>query len=321
MTGRQLIEMFDYCRQPFHLVGTEENGVIVGLSLEGRFFTILDGEVISRVNPEAFTRQSSMECYINPGGDGLWPAPEGSVFGYEYPTEAWRVPPGITGARYRVVSEGRNSAAVTAEIDLINSRGTGISAIFGRSLEIKREAGFLEARSLESIEYIGSRTLGMDTCMIGPWSLCQFDCRKGCEVIVPQSSKEDVWDLYAPSDDYRRFENGSWRIRTEGDSRFQVGISPRVEWIEYRDPSRGIAVRRTAGPIGEGFIHFDISDRPPGEEPGDMPVKYSVYNDGAGFMEIEAAGGTAREWRKNTSSRISVTTIFRRMKEAKPGEA
>ena len=42
-------------------------GVIVALDLEGRWFAVLDGEVLNRVNPEAIAGQSTRERYLNPG--------------------------------------------------------------------------------------------------------------------------------------------------------------------------------------------------------------------------------------------------------------
>ncbi|HNS32804.1 MAG TPA: hypothetical protein PKN36_07510 [bacterium] len=312
MKGRELLRLFEKSKHRHHLVGTEENGIIIGLSLEGRFFTVLDGEVISRINPKVFSEQSTKDEYINPGGDTLWPAPEGSCLGYEYSTGSWRVPPGITGACYRVVDSGRNRVHVSAEIDLVNNMGTGIPAIFTRQVQVETKKGFLALKSIDGIAYAGAKVLGKNMCMLGPWSLSQFDCKEGCEVILPSKSVKDVWDLYGPSDEFRSFENGFCRIKTEGNRRFQVGISSIAGWIEYRDPGKNLRIRRQAEPLEEGFLYFDIADRPPEEKPQGKGIRYSVYNDAGGFMEIEAAGGTPASWKQDTVSKISVTTFFQK---------
>ncbi|MHC4871795.1 MAG: hypothetical protein ACYTFY_08110, partial [Planctomycetota bacterium] len=109
---------------------------IAGLDLEGRLYAILNGEVINRVNEEAILGITTRKEYINPGGDGLWPAPEGTVFGYEYPSGNWRVPPGLTGAKYIVLDKGENKALIEAEVDLINDEGRGIPTIFRRDVSI-----------------------------------------------------------------------------------------------------------------------------------------------------------------------------------------
>ncbi len=89
-------------------------GVIAALDMEGRWFAVLDGEVLNRVNPDAIAGQSTREQYLNPGGDGLWPAPEGTTLGYQYSTGAWRVPPGLCAARYLVTQATARSASRSA---------------------------------------------------------------------------------------------------------------------------------------------------------------------------------------------------------------
>jgi len=312
MKSCELLELFEKSKHSYHLVGTEKNGVIIGLSLEGRFFTSLSGEIVSRVNPEVFVKQSSGKEYVNPGGDGLWPAPEGSCLGYEYSTGSWRVPPGITNALYRVVSSDKNKASVSAEIDLINNMGRGIPAIFSRNVAIEEAPETLTIKSVESIEYAGTEELSRNQCLLAPWSLSQFDCMEGCEVVLPAKSDDAVWDLYGPSDEYRRLEKGLFRIKTGGGKRFQVGIGAEVGWIEYRNPYKKIAVRRQAETLEEGYDYFDIADRSPEEKPRERGVRYSVYNDAGCFMEIEAAGGVPPVFKQNTSSAVSVTTIFKK---------
>ena len=41
MTGYELIKLFEQASKRYHLIGTKENGVLVGLDLEGRLFTII----------------------------------------------------------------------------------------------------------------------------------------------------------------------------------------------------------------------------------------------------------------------------------------
>lgn len=45
---------------------------------------IMNNKVINRVVPSAIKNRSNRNSYQNPGGDTLWPATEGTVFGYEY---------------------------------------------------------------------------------------------------------------------------------------------------------------------------------------------------------------------------------------------
>ena len=115
-----------------HVVGDAGAGVIAALDVEGRLFPVWDGEILTRINLEALAGQSTRDRYINPGGDGLWPAPEGTTLGYQYAAGAWRVPPGLVAARYRVLESAAHRATLCAEVDLVNNRGIGVPVLFQR---------------------------------------------------------------------------------------------------------------------------------------------------------------------------------------------
>ena len=98
MTCNELLTLFADAKKRCHLIGTPAAGVIAGLDQEGRLYAVLNGDVLNRVNAPAILGTSSREAYLNPGGDGLWPAPEGTTLGYEYSTGAWAVPPSVAHA-------------------------------------------------------------------------------------------------------------------------------------------------------------------------------------------------------------------------------
>ena len=294
-----------------HWVGDADAGVIVGLDLEGRWFAVLDGEVVHRVNPEAVAGQCTRERYLNPGGDGLWPAPEGTALGYQYSTGTWRVPPGLCAARYRVTQSAKSRVTIAAEVDLVNSRGCGIPTVFQRRIEVVPGKHSVTVHVVESITYIGGTALRRADCLLAPWTLSQFDSGPGCEVVFPCMRKASVWDLYDdPSDSQREWDDGLCRARTDGSQRYQIGIGAEAPWIEFRDPRRGLVVRRKAGPLATGQSYIDIRDAAPDTLPSKKAVRYSVYGDTAGFMEIEAAGGCPAVTRPNTEMSLNVSTRF-----------
>jgi hypothetical protein len=102
LKATDILEAFSKAKKRVHVVGDIDAGVIIALDMEGRLFTVLDGEVLNRVNLEAIVGHSTQKLYLNPGGDGLWPAPEGTSLGYQYSTDVWRVAPGLRTARYLV---------------------------------------------------------------------------------------------------------------------------------------------------------------------------------------------------------------------------
>lgn len=310
MTGRELIELFEQNCKRYYLLGTEENGIIIGLDLEGRLYTVIGGAVVSRINPEAVKGITDRSGYLNPGGDGLWPAPEGTCLGYEYSTGGWRVPPGLTGAKYKVAETGAGRVLIAAEIDLINASGRGIPTIFRRDVRLLETAGVMAVKVAEAIEYIGAKKLSRKECLLTPWSLAQFDCCPGCEVVFPESSPGAVWDMYDPSDECRCVKNGLWHTKTDGGARYQIAIGAGVPWIELQLPSRKMKVRRTAAPLVSGQDYIDIVDAPPAALPSDKGVRYSVYTDTRGFMEIEAAGGCPEIFAAGAVMSVEIITEY-----------
>jgi hypothetical protein len=311
LKAKHLLEAFDQAGKRAVLVGGSDAGVIVALDLEGRWFAILNGETLNRVNPEAIAGQSTREQYLNPGGDGLWPAPEGTKLGYQYAAGAWRVPPGLRAARFQVTRSAGWSVTVRAEVDLVNNRGLGIPALFERRIAVSPGRGAVTVRAVESIAYLGRMSLRGFDCLLTPWSLGQFDCGPGCEVVFPCRRKAAVWDLYDESSDGQRtWGNGLCRTRTDGAQRYQIAIGTEVPWIEFRDPRRGLAVRRTSGPLPPGQPHIDIRDAMPDTAQDEKGVRYSVYVDTSGFMEIEAAGGCPALLRPDGVMSVAVSTRF-----------
>lgn len=310
MTGSELIELFEENSKRYYLLGTEENGVIAGLDLEGRLYTVIGGEVVSRINPEALQGITDRSDYLNPGGDGLWPAPEGTCLGYEYSTGSWRVPPGLTGAKYKVAEAAADRLLIESEVDLINASGRGIPTIFRRDVRLLESSGLIAVKVVESIEYIGAEKLSRRECLLTPWSLSQFDCCPGCEVVFPETSADAVWDMYDPSDACRCVKNGMWHTKTDGGARYQIGIGADVPWIELQLPSRKMKVRRTAAPLVSGQDYIDIVDAPPTDQPSDKGVRYSVYTDTRGFMEIEAAGGCPETFEAGTVMSVEIITEY-----------
>ena len=312
MNVKQMLHAFSKANKRYHFVGDNDAGVIVALDMEARWFAVLGGEVISRVNPEAIAGQSTRQKYLNPGGDGLWPAPEGTSLGYQYAAGAWGTPPGLVAARFCARDVGKRLAAVVAEIDLVNNSGVGVPTLFTRRIGVKPNRSGMTVRVAESITYIGRNPLRRKDCLLAPWSLCQFDSGPGCEVVFPCSDKAAVWDLYEPSDAQRDWGKRVCRTRTDGAQRYQIAMDASVPWIEFRNPQRGLIVRRKADPLRVGQYYADIRDAAPDVLPSNRGVRYSVYSDPARFMEIEAVGGCPAVIQPNMEMKVVITTRFSR---------
>ena len=315
MRIEDFLSEFDKAKKRVHVIGTSEAAVIIALDMEGRIFTVLNGEVINKINTDAINGQSTLENYLNPGGDALWPAPEGTTLGYQYSTGSWRVSPAISAARYLVTESTDKSVLIMAEIDLVNNQGLGFPTIFKRSVYIQPGQDVISVSVTESITYIGDRIVTRSECSLAPWSLCQLNCGPGCNVVFPCVDKSHVWSLY--ENEIGReliWENNQCCVLTEGTNRFQVGISEKVPYIEFFDPVNGWRVKRESSGVSPYESYIDIRDVQPTIAPDSRGVRYSVYNDNNRFMEIEAVGGCPEIIQKGTEMNVRIITTFAKFK-------
>jgi hypothetical protein len=309
MTGQELLDLLDQSHRRSRVIGTPENGIIAALDLEGRLFAVLRNKVLNRIVPSAVINRSNRLAYLNPGGDALWPAPEGTFFGYEYGTGKWRVPPEITGAVWEVAEHSGNEALIKAEIDLVNNRQLGIPCEFERQIKVEHKENCLIQNVTELIRYIGVRTLHKADFRLAPWSLCQFDTGQECKVFLPPLSEEDIRDLYDPSLSKRGKSGEKYFVNTHTDFRFQLGLGENVPWIEYKG-FNNLRVKRHTGSLPPGQRYIDIADAPPDQFPAEKGVRLSIYCDPSGFMEIEACGGCPDTLNPGTELSVNIITEY-----------
>lgn len=294
-----------------HFIGNENAGILIALDMEGRLFTVWNGEVINRVNLDAIRFHSDQFNYYNPGGDVLWPAPEGTTLGYQYTTQKWRVSPAIRSARYQVKQTEKERAVVEAEVDLISNRGIGLPTLFGRDITIISQEKMLIVKVKESITYIGNTTIHASEALIAPWTLCQFDTDYGGKVVFPYKDPGCIWDLYPDTIvEQCVLQNQLMEVPADGKKRFQVGLGATVPWLEFHHVQQGLLVRRTAGEIDPSQSYIDISDSGPDCVPDKRGVRFSVYNDSSNFMEIEAVGGCPDRIEPGTVLAVDVDTQY-----------
>ena len=312
MNTENLLDLFRSANKRAVLVGDAAHGVIIGLDLEGRLFFVYEGQVVSRVNADAIQGISDRTGYKNPGGDGLWPAPEGTRLGYEYSTGEWEVPIGLINARFVVTEQTAWTATIEAEVPLINAEMTGIPTIFRREITVTPgETTTIEV--VESIEYLGRKTLLPGQFSLAPWSLCQFDWQKGDEFAFCGTSSTRVRDLYTDSTSYQSIENGLVSYSPTNDKRYQIAMGDDVKEIELRLNSQSLKIIRTVEQLTTGGRYIDIADAPVDVEPLEAGVKYSFYNDPSNFLEIEAVGTCTKELVKGAVLSAKVITTIQKL--------
>ncbi len=307
----QLLQLFADASKRAVLIGSPAFGVVAGLDLEGRLYLIHDREVISRVNPDAIRGYSDRRGYRNPGGDGLWAAPEGTTMGYQYATGQWRVPPGLTRARFEVVESSENHAVIEAEVELINAQGLGIPTLFRRDVTVEPEHGRI--RVAEEIEYIGARTLQSGEFLLAPWTLSQFDTVPGTVTYFPPCPEAAIRELYDSGARFRTRTPERIESVATPEQRYQIALPASVAWIAMDLPAKGVKIRRWALAAETGTEYIDIADAAPDTPPVADGVCYSIYSDPSGFMELEAAAAVPAALQPGTVLRVTVFTSIERL--------
>ena len=310
MTSKELLQLFKTAGKRAIQIGNEQNGIIIGLDQEGRLFYTYNGQVVSRVAIASIQGISDRSGYKNPGGDGIWPAPEGTCFGYEYPTGDWEVPIGLINARFIVLERQENHAVIEAEIPLINAQQLGLTTLFRRDIQLNTSGNKMIVRIEESIEYTGKRTLTSKEFLLAPWSLCQFDWVDGDLFSFPGNHDTKIRDLYTASNAYQKFSNGSYTYAPTEDKRYQIALGEDIEAIHLLLKSKNVKITRTldTANMPGGFI--DIADSPTDEKPLSEGIKFSFYSDPSRFVEIEAAGYGIDTLRQGDILKATTTTIF-----------
>ncbi len=297
-------------------VGAGKSGVVAVLGMEGRLFYVHDGRVTSLFRPEAAVNISSARAgYFNPGGDGLWPAPEGTTTGYEYATGAWRVPAGLTGAQYEIFEQSSDSLVIKAEIDLVNNRQLGIPTRFARSVQVRELAGGATViEQFDAIEYIGSMELRAGEFLLAPWSLSQFRVSGNSRAYFADPGADSIRDLYSPSRAIRSAAGGRIFMRTDPEHRIQLALPESAGYVGLELPESRLRIRRTSEKLAAELCGVDIADAPPDTPPASA-VRYSIYNDPSGFMELEVAGGCAFPLKPGAVLGVKITTTIQNMED------
>ena len=290
MNIEQLVEICSRNGRRPQVISCGDAAVVATPGLEGRLFYAYKGEVVSLFRPESAEKISTSKTgYLNPGGDGFWPAPEGTKFGYEYSSGSWKVPAAIVSAQYELVELKSDSLTIAAEIDLINNQQLGIPCRFIRKVSVDEVDGQTVIRQCDAIEYTGICELARGTFSIAPWSLSQFtvDDRTIARFGDPGTP---IRDLYMPSGDLLASDGETVTMKHDPVNRIQLALPENSRFVELILPQRNLQITRTVSPLAPPLLPVDIADYPPDADPGE-PVRLSIYNDPSGFMELETVGG------------------------------
>ena len=205
--------------------------------------------------------------------------------------------------------KGRTQMEIAAEIDLVNNQQLGIPCRFVRKVTVKDVDGASVIEQYDAIEYIGCCELAEGTFSIAPWSLSQFTVDKNTIARFGDPG-EAVRDLYQPSKDLLSSDGRVVTMKHDDKNRIQLALPEKSAFVELLVPEKNLQITRTSLPLAEGLHPVDIADYPPDADPAE-PVRYSIYNDPSGFMELETVGGCTRELLPGTVLGVNMTNIIK----------
>ena len=90
--------------------------------------------------------------------------------------------------------------------------------------------------------------------------------------------------------------------------RMRLSIS--LRWIQKK-----LVISRYSAPLAENLEAVDIADAAPDVDPAGA-VRFSIYNDPSGFMELEAVGGCVKEkLTPGTVLGVHITNVFKKLED------
>ena len=271
--------------------GDAEKRLFIVPELHGRIFVALEGKVFHNVNPQAFRPSKAGSEFLNPGGDSLWCAPEGTRWGFFYDAGRWRVPEALAKCQYKIVRIEKDRLTIRSSFSLRNALGIEIPLESTRVIRQLAHSKGVGYETRDTLRYLGEKPLSYEDARVVPWTLSQYPASGTTRAFFPFPSGARLKDFYEPFGDRLKMLGESVELDTDGRKKGQIGISPEVPMISFRDSASGLVVTRKSQKFLRTRRYIDIADRPPTEDyNADFPTRYSIYNGDNSILELESCG-------------------------------
>lgn len=286
--------------QTLELAASPQAALLVCPTLQGRIFASVGGELVHRFAPEGWPERARQGEFVNLGGNGLWPAPEGGAYAFNYNASGeWYVPLAIGREPAQVSECAADRAILRKEVELTNRRGERIAFTLRREIRLCPEPADLPAGLIglsyecrDSFELHGQ--YNAERVLLAPWSLEQFPATADTVIFglarTPAAALN--FDYYPDSDPHADFVERSFCFPLAGRGKFQFGLKAAhdPELIGALDATRGLLIVRQAEPAKGRYFNIADNDQPAG--PWSAADRYSIFYSGslAGFYELETIG-------------------------------
>ena len=279
----------------------------------GKACTRLDIENVENPNRE----------FNNFGGNNPWPAPEGGMFGFNYPGGAdWCVQPGINSEPYKVVSSSDDCIVIAKRLQLINRAGNVVDVEMRRAVELEALPQILiDAAPVSGLCYITRDSISVLNALttadglVACWTLEQFDASpcavSFCAVQKPETAIN--FDFYKHPEERITCYPSGFTYKTDGACRGQIGIktSAAPACIGFYDQTRKLLCIRENMNAGSGR-YFNIADNDQPNGPFNASDNYSIFNSDAdgNFFELETIGTMLENGNSIAGSSLVSMTAF-----------
>lgn len=273
------------------VLGDGGNCIVVVPDMEGRIFTAVDGEIISRVVEEEVRRRPLPGEPVGGGGDVLWVAPEGTRYGYFYAAGDWHIPAALCALRYDVKNRSDRGVTLSKPISVTTNTGQRLEMTIEREIRlVSAESASVIYESDERLIVRGAQTCTWEDVRLVPWTLAQYPTTPQSTVTFDLAGGARWKEVYQPVGDALIQEGNRVTLRTDGHYKYQIIMTPDVNSITMHKPPYTITRSFVSASEGQPA---DITDIEPGESyAADFPSRTSVYNSDTDFLELEVCGNS-----------------------------
>ncbi len=316
----------------------------------GRAFAEVAGIVPHRIDLQAAARPG--DDFNNYGGNNLWPAPEGGVYGFNYKGNGWYVQPAVNTQPFEVAASKENNILESMpgrpEIDgrqpatddsvrrvrlqkrstLVNRAGTTMETLISREVSLSDCPAMLKSYEIEgclSYTTIDSFEITNEVRtyagLLAAWTLEQFDATGDTiSFCIADNPYQAInFDYYEHPEERIIYYEKGFTYRTDGRSRGQIGIKAvaQAKQIGFYDFHRRLLCLRRNRSDGKG-LYFNIADNNQPAGQFSAADNYSIFNSDSDIaaFELETIGAAKVDGNLLQGSELISDTVLAVFKRA-----